>query len=455
MSRIALLAALAFLVSIPSLCPADDWPQWLGPQRDGVWREQGLLPELPKEGLKVRWRAPVGMGYAGPAVAGGKVFLLDRQLTNGTKNPANPFDRIKGIPGNERVLCLDEATGKTVWTYEYDCPYTVSYAGGPRCTPAVVGDRVYTFGTEGHFHCLDATSGKVVWGRKLAEVPTPMWGYAGHPLVDGDLVYVPTADPKGILYALNRKTGEIAWQAIPAKECGYSPPVIFEIGGKRQLIQWHPAGMTSLDPVTGKILWNIPQEPMKYGVTIVTPRLYHNAQMGDLIFVSSQYGGALMVKVSKDDAGNPAAATLWHRIGKSDRTSDAIQTLMATPLLRDDHLYGIDAKGQLRGLQIATGDRIWETFAATTYEAGMQSWATTFIVPLGDTGTRCLLPNEHGDLILADLTPAGYKELGKIHLLDPTNNDARRPVLWCHPAFANKSIYWRNDNELVCWSYAK
>jgi outer membrane protein assembly factor BamB len=449
------LVPLLVLVSCGTV-RADDWPQWLGPKRDGVWREQGLLDAIPKDGLKVRWRAPVRTGYGGPAVNGGKVFLLDRQIKTGAANPADPFNRdAKGIPGTERVVCLNEADGKQLWAYEYDCPYTISYAAGPRSTPAVDGDRVYALGAEGHLNCLDVATGKVVWGKKLTDAPTVMWGYAGHPLVDGDKVYVLSSDPKGIVVALNKKTGDVAWQAVPAKEPGYSPPVIFDVAGTRQLIQWHPGGITSLDPATGKIYWTVAQEPMKFGVTIVTPQLYHDPQLGDVVFVSSQYGGALLVKLGKDDAGRPTGAVAWHRVGKSDRTSEAIQTLMATPVLRNGHIYGLDARGQLRCLTVATGDRLWETFAATTYDAGPQSWASTFLTPLGDAGGRTLLANEHGDLILADLSPAAYKELGRTHLLDPTNMDAHRPVLWSHPAYANRSIYWRNDKEIVSWSFAK
>lgn len=459
MPRLPVAIALSFV--LVSTSHADDWGQWLGPQRDGVWREDGLLDTIPKDGLKVRWRAPVALGYAGPAVKDGKVFLMDRVIKEGAKNPANPFDRDKGIPGNERVLCFDEKTGKQLWAFEYDCPYTVSYAGGPRCTPAVDGnraydaDRVYAYGTEGHLHCLDAQTGKKIWGRKMTENETPVWGYASHPLVFDNLVYVTAADPKGILFALNKMTGEVVWQAIPTKECGYSPPVLLDVAGKKQLIQWYPAGVTSLDPVTGKVFWTVEQEPMKYGVTIVTPQLLRDPKLGDLLFVSSQYGGALMLKLDKSGNGDPTASILWKRVGKSDRTSDAIQTLMATPILRDGHIYGLDAKGQLRGLVAATGDRLWETFETTTYDAGMQSWATSFMIPLGETGSRTLFANEHGDLIIGDLTPAGFKQITKTHLLAPTNMDARRPTLWCHPALANRSIYWRNDKELVCWSFAK
>jgi outer membrane protein assembly factor BamB len=445
------LLPLFVLICCPSL-RADDWNGWLGPKRDGIWREQGLLDSIPKNGLKVLWRAPVAMGYAGPAVANGKVYLLDRELKPGASAPKDPFERSKGIPGNERVVCFDARTGKQLWVFEYDCPYTVSYASGPRTTPFVDGDHVYAYGTEGHIHCLDANNGKLIWGRRISEHPTPLWGYAGHPLVDGDLVYVTVADPKGILYALNKKTGERAWQAIPTKECGYSPPVIRESNGKRQLLQWYPAGVTSLDPATGKAYWTVPQEPMEYGVSIVTPQIMREKD-GDWLFVSSQYGGAVMIRLGKDAAGNPTGKLVYNRVMKGKRGSDAIQTLMATPMLRDGHVYGLDARGQLRCLVAATGDRVWESTAVTTYDEEPISWATAFITPLGETGGRTLFANEHGDLVLGELSPAGFKQLGKTHLIDPTNTDAHRSVLWSHPAYANKCIFWKNDKELVCWSF--
>jgi outer membrane protein assembly factor BamB len=194
---------------------------------------------------------------------------------------------------------------------------------------------------------------------------------------------------------------------------------------------------------------------MKYFVTAVTPVVHRDEKLGDVLFVASQYGGALLLKLGKDAAGNPSASILWKRVGKSDRTSDAIQTLMATPVIHGGHIYGLDARGQLRCLVLATGDRVWESQAVTTYDQPPMSWANTFLTPLGDGSPRTLFANEHGDVIVGDLTPDGLKEVGRAHLLDPTNTDARRPVLWSHPAYANKNIYWKNDKELVCWSFAK
>src|SRR5438067_6325469 len=128
---------LAWLVS-GQVARGDDWPQWLGPKRDGVWRETGILTRFPKDGPKVRWRTPIGYGYAGPAVADGRVYIMDLLLADGVKMPTNAFARTP-LPGKERILCLDEATGKVLWKHEYPCEYTISYPAGTRTTPVIQG----------------------------------------------------------------------------------------------------------------------------------------------------------------------------------------------------------------------------------------------------------------------------------------------------------------------------
>src|SRR5207302_8453519 len=178
--------ALALAALATFYLRADGWPQWLGQQRDDVWRETGILEKFPAEGPKVRWRAPIGAGYTGPAVANGRVYAMDRQLTPGASNPSNPFARGE-IPGSERVLCLNEADGKILWKHEYDCPYAVSYPAGPRVTPVVAGGKVYTLGTMGDLFCLDALKGDVLWSKNLRQeykAPTQNWGFSAHPLLD-------------------------------------------------------------------------------------------------------------------------------------------------------------------------------------------------------------------------------------------------------------------------------
>jgi outer membrane protein assembly factor BamB len=445
---------ITFLILILSPATfADDWPQWLGPRRDGVWREPNLLTAFPKEGLTIKWRTPVAGGYAGPAVANGRVYLIDRVPAPYVQRPTNPFKRITQA-GKERVLCFDEATGKPLWTHEYDCDYSMSYSVGPRTTPAVDGDLLYTLGGEGDLLCLKTADGSVVWQKRLTseETPTPVWGFACHPLIDGDRVIVQSGghDPAhghGVVTAFDKKTGEVRWSALSAKQPGYSAPMIYTSAGVRQLIIWDPESINSLDPETGKVYWTLPFGPANQGVTIMTPRLYHDAKLGDLLVVATQYEGMTVYKLSPTE---PAATVLWHRAGKTDKKTDALHILISTPTLRDGHIFGIDAYGELRCLDLATGDRLWSTEAATNYDAGPQKWSTAFLIPLGDTGPHFLIANEHGDLILADLDATGYHETSRTHLLDPTNSDPGRPVLWCHPALANGCVFWRNDKEMVC-----
>ena len=172
MHSYALSAGLALALALTAT--ADDWPQWLGPKRDGVWRETGVVETLPAGGPKALWRVPVGVGYSGPAVAQGKVFVTDLVPAAGAKLPESGFAKNVRVPANERVLCLDEKTGKELWKHEYPVEYTISYAAGPRCTPTVDGDRVYTLGAMGHLVCLDIATGKPVWALRY---PRPARGW--------------------------------------------------------------------------------------------------------------------------------------------------------------------------------------------------------------------------------------------------------------------------------------
>src|SRR5258706_12282819 len=151
------LASLLGLALLASPARADDWPQWMGKGRDGVWRETGVVDKLPPGGPPIRWRVPVGAGYSSPSIAAGKVFVIDRQVREGAPKPPNPFARLS-IPGVERVLCLDEATGKTLWAQPYACDYTMSYNAGPRAAPLIERDHVYTLGGRGDLQCRDVAT---------------------------------------------------------------------------------------------------------------------------------------------------------------------------------------------------------------------------------------------------------------------------------------------------------
>jgi len=437
MPRPLAIALIALSLSAPS--HADDWPQWMGPGRDNVWHETGIIEKFSPTGANFVWRASIGAGYSSPTVAGGKVFVLDRFMRQGATRPSDPFQRLS-IPGVERIVCLNEADGKTIWAQEYPADYTMSYNAGPRSAPAVDGNRVYTFGAEGDLQCRDIADGKLIWQQKLGGEHTPMWGFSASPLIDGDKVITLGADPAGVALAFDKSTGKQIWQALPAKEPGYSSPIIIEAGGARQLIIWHPQSLNSLDPVTGKVYWSEPFES-KQGMSLATPR-----KAGELLFITAFYNGAMMMRL---DSTKPAAKQIWKIGGKSERITAALHAVMCTPVIRDDFIYGVCSYGQLRGLRALTGERVWETLAATTPDAGETRWANAFIVSNGD---RYFLFNERGDLIIANLTPSGYQEISRAHLIEPTNTDPGRPVVWSQPAFANRCVFVRNDREIVCVS---
>ncbi len=256
---------------------ADDWPQWLGPQRDSVWRETGIVDRFPEGGPKVRWRAPVGLGYSGPAVVAGRVFLMDYMKRTGTINN-NPGSRDQ-LEGTERVLCLSAETGQVLWKHEYERPYNVSFGGGPRCTPTVAGGKVYALGGEGNLWCLDAETGQVLWSKDFVKdygAQTPFWGVAAHPLVDGDVLYCVVGGEGSVAVAFDRHTGREIWRALSAPAQGYCPPTMIEHAGRKQLLVWHSETVNSLNPLTGDVYWTVPVKP-SYEMSITAPR-----KLGDL-----------------------------------------------------------------------------------------------------------------------------------------------------------------------------
>jgi outer membrane protein assembly factor BamB len=431
-----LLAAVTFAALGLSAARADDWPQWLGPQRDSVWREQGLLAKFPAGGPKVVWRVKIDGGYAGPAVAGGRVFVTDF-VTKGDRKP-NPAAAPK-LEGTERVLCFDAASGKELWKDEYPCTYKISYPAGPRCTPTVSGGKVYTLGAMGDLRCLDAASGKLLWAkdlRKEYKTTAPFWGFAGHPLVDGQRLICLVGGEGSVAVAFDKDTGKELWRALSAKQPGYSSPALIEAGGKKQLLLWDAENLNGLNPETGKVYWSVPLEP-NFGMSIMTPRSWK-----DYVFAGGIGGHAVLVKLAAD---KPAAEVVWRGKPKT-----AVYPVNSTPFLEGGYIYGVDQPGQLRCVELKTGKRIWETTAPTTGDRPEIS-GTAFLVKNGD---RFVLLSETGHLILARLTPKGYEEISRAKILEPTGQAFGRRVLWSHPAFANRCVFARNDRELICVSLA-
>jgi outer membrane protein assembly factor BamB len=438
---VSTLMSFTFLTTMVS---ADEWPQWLGPQRDSVWRETGIVKKFPAQGPPIRWRTPIGRGYAGPAVAANRVYITDRKLAKRERNPDNPF--LRGtVPGTERILCLDIADGRILWTHEHDCVYTVSYPSGPRTTPVIADGKVYTLGAEGHLFCLDAANGDVLWSRELKkdyDIQSPVWGFSASPLLDGDRLICLVGGPGSVVVAFHKDSGKEIWRALSAMEPGYCPPMIYEAGGKRQLILWHPEAINSLDPKTGEVYWTEPFK-VRSGLTISTPR-----KSGNLLFITSFYNGPMMLEL---DESLPKARLLWKGNSQSERKTDKLHSIMCTPFLQDGYIYGVGSYGQLRCLTVDTGKRVWESLKATGSTGNVRNhtdrWANAFLIKHGD---RFFVANEKGDLIIAKLTPQGYQEISRAHLLKPTNPMAGRDVVWAHPAFANRQVFMRNDEEIIC-----
>jgi outer membrane protein assembly factor BamB len=306
--------------------------------------------------------------------------------------------------------------------------------------PQVSQGKVYTLGAEGNLLCLDAKDGKVLWShdfKKEFGIKAPLWGFAGHPLLDGNRLICLVGGAGSVAVAFDKDTGKEIWRALSAEEPGYSSPIIYEAGGKRQLILWHPEAANSLEPDTGEVYWSVPFKS-RAGMTLATPR-----KLGDLLFFTAFYSGSLMLRL---DSAKPAAATVWRTLKVNEKDTTHLNAVMCTPFLEDVYIYGVCSYGQLRCLKMETGERIWETFQATTSGEPVR-WANAFIVKNGD---RFFLFNEKGDLIIAKLSPRGYEELSRAHILEPTNKDCGRPVVWSHPAFANRRVYARNDKEIIC-----
>jgi outer membrane protein assembly factor BamB len=434
MMRFAWFLVGLFAAGMAARVSADDWPQWLGPQRDSHWRETGIVTAFPEQGLKIKWRAPVAWGYSGPAVAGGQVFVMDYVVRRGEVTN-NAGGRTK-LDGTERLLCLDAETGQLRWKHEYPRPYDLSYPGGPRCTPAVDGERVYGLGAEGNLWCLSTADGRVLWSKDFVQdygAQTPFWGVAAHPLVDGDTLYAVVGGQGSVAVAFDKRSGREIWRALSAPEPGYCAPTMIEHGGLKQLLIWHAESLNSLDPRTGRVYWSRPLKPA-HGMSIAVPR-----QQGSLLFASSYGDVAVLWKL----VDPPGVEELWR--GKQ---RGAVYCANSSPFVEQGMIYGCDINsGMLMGVKLDTGQRLWETLEPTTGGARRGRYGTAFLVKHQD---RFFLFNETGDLILARLSPEGYQELGRCHVLDATNNTFGRPVVWSHPAFAQRCLFARNDRELVC-----
>jgi outer membrane protein assembly factor BamB len=421
---------MASLLVVATTVRADDWPQWRGPTRDGVWRETGLVEKFDGPEVPIVWRAKIGPGYSGPTVYQGLVFVTDRVI--------EPTQQ-------ERVLAFDAKTGKPAWNFVYDCKYSgVGYEAGPRASVECDDGRAYALGSMGHLHAFEAATGKLLWKHDLNteyKIQMPIWGISASPLVEGDLLIVQVGGEKACLVAFDKQSGVERWRALDDR-ASYAAPIIVEQGGKRVLLCLTGDNVVGLDPKTGETYWSEPFPPAKMVISISTP-----AVSGNRAFFTSFYDGALMLKL---DPTKPAAEKLWRRKGFDEKRTDALHSIIATPLFLGDHVYGVDSYGELRCLDAATGDRLWEDKTATP----PARWSNIHMVRNGE---NIWMFNERGELIIARLSSKGYEEISRAKLLNPTTEQLRQRggVCWSHPAYADRHVFARNDEELVCGSLAK
>jgi outer membrane protein assembly factor BamB len=416
----ALAAATLGLVLGMAAARATDWPQFRGPTRDGHWDETGILESFPREGLKIRWRNPVGGGWASPVVVQGRVFVFDVELIK-------PMAR-------ERVHCFNAKTGQVLWVYAYeekygDWSYVPERGAGPTATPIVEGERIYVVGANGNTHCLDVKSGNVLWKKNIGkEYTVGEMSCRPSPLIEGSLLIVFTgAKPGASVLALDKQTGKEVWKALD-DPVSNSSPIIITAGGQRQLIVWTDSSLASLNPTNGQTFW---RERM---VTSNNDSVATPVFQGGRLLVSG-----LMLDVSGDP---PAAVIRWPEIRTPARR---ILSNTSVPFLRGEFIFAAKGPGELVCLEAATGRQIWSTNSLTASKNG----ASIHLTPQGD---GFFLFTDEGNLIRAQLSPAGYREISRSHLIDPTWPFGQTKFVYAPPAFANRHVFARSEAEVVCAS---
>jgi outer membrane protein assembly factor BamB len=339
-------------------------------------------------------------------------------------------------------LCFDADTGKEIWSHTYECEYVgVGYPAGPRASVIIDGPNAYSLGTMGNLFCFDKDKGLVKWSKDLNEeyrIRMPIWGIASAPIIVDDMIIliIGGEDNAGVV-ALDKNSGKEVWRNLQ-DEAGYSAPVLVEQAGEKVLVVWTAANIAGLDPENGQVYWIHEFEPRNMPINIATPVLYKN-----YLFFSSFYDGSILIELDKNEL---KSTVVWRRIGKDERNTDALHCCMSTPLIMNDYIFGVDSYGELRCLDLFTGDRIWEDQTAVKRDR----WANIHFV---QNGELTYMFNEHGELITAKLDKSGYHEISRAKLIEPTTVQLNRRgvgVTWGHPGFAYKHVFIRSDKELVC-----
>ena len=394
-----------------------DWPQWRGPNRDGISYEMELLKEWPSEGPIELWRIPIGEGFSGISVSNGKVYTM---VAEGS---------------NESVICLDAANGNEIWRFRTDGFYGESQGGnGPRSTPTIDGDILYTVSAFGKLYALNANTGDQLWRRDFQREfgsEMPRWGYCMSPLVEGDLLLVEVGgkDDKSII-AFDKENGESVWTAqrdVP----GYSSPITIDVHGVRQTIFFTGTKLMSVSPEDGRLYWDY-RWSTSYDANAATPVFIPP----DKVFISSGYGtGAAVVQI-KTVISPQDKADIVEQIGnnrnkiKVDQLwkNKGMKNHFASSVLYNDYLYGFD-NSILKCIEADTGQERWKTRG---FGKGSLMLADDHLIVLGDKG----------ELALAEATPAEFNEIAKAKVLEG--------LCWTAPTLSGGKLYLRNEREMVC-----
>jgi outer membrane protein assembly factor BamB len=389
---------------------AADWPQLLGPTRNGVSTEKGLFNPWPKKGPTELWRKKVGEGYSSPVVADGKLILFHR------------------VGDEDVVECLDAAKGDSKWTFKYATNYQDDYnkGNGPRATPVISGDRVYTLGAAGRLHCLSMKDGKRIWDKDLAAIYEPKKGFFGvgtSPLIEGGLLLINVGGKGAGVVALNKQTGKEVWKATE-DEASYSTPTVATIDGVRHVLFFTRNGLLSLDPANGKVRFSKKwRARIDASVNAATPLVLG----GDRVFVTTSYDtGALLVRAKKNEANE-----VW-------KSKKVLSSHFATPVPVGKYLFGFEGRQEdgasLRCIEWQSGKVLWT-------EPGF-GCGSIIATPDG-----LIVMSEEGDLVLAEANGEKYKEKARASVLE-------KPVR-AQLALANSLLYAHDGKNLVCWKLKK
>ena len=409
------LTAIVVILAALSSAAAEDWPQFLGPQRDNISRETGLIDTFGEEGPTELWSVKVGPGFAGPAARDGQVFLLDR----------------KGDT-DDVLRCFDLETGEELWNFAYAAPGTLDY-NGSRTTAAVDEEYVFTVGPFGHFHCISRETHQPVWSKHLLAdfgAKRPNWGVSTSPLLYGDWVIVaPVGDKAGVI-ACDRATGEIVWQSQPIGSMEYASPMPATIGGVEQILMLAKRGnvinAVGIDAADGEVLWSY--DGWSCGIEIPSPH-----PVGDgRVFLTGGYGaGSVMIQIT-GEGGSFSAEEVW-RVGP-----EACGSQIHAPILKDGYLYVISndnrEAGGLTCVDAATGEIKWRTGRRPNFERGG--------IVMAD-GKLWVVDGRRATLTLVEPTPEEYREVASHRVLSTRN-------AWAPLAVSNGRLLLRDQENLRC-----